>query len=135
MDAINAGNFASWPGLKYQNAPKYCPSSNETLKGHIAQTRQNVRSTNPNPKPAPKTQPPAKIQARPVSPPALPAEITNEVHIWENPISKLYLDDIGQFPVRSHSGNRYVMIVFHCDRNMILQDPFKIKPDKHRLAA
>ena len=93
LDYIKAGNFASFPGLKYQNAAKYCPSSIDTLKGHMEQTRQNVHSTNF--KPAPTTRPSAKLQARPVSPPSLPDEITNEMYSWETPISKLYLDDTG----------------------------------------
>ena len=133
LDTIKAGNFASWPGLKYQNAAKYSPSSDETIKGHMAQTRQNVRSTKP--KPAPTTRPSVNIQARPVSPPALPAEITNELHSWETPISKLYSDDTGRFPIRYRSVNQYVMILFHCDSNTILQAPFKTKARKHRLAA
>ena len=133
MDAIKAGNFASWPGLTYQNAAKYCPSSDETLKGHMEQTHQSVLSTKP--KPPPTTQPSSKLQAHPDSPPALPTEITNEVHIWETPISKIYLDDTGIFPVRYCSGNWYVMIVFHYDSNTTLQDPFKTKPNKHLLAT
>ena len=126
LDAIKAGNFASWSGLTYQNASKYCPSYEETIKFNMAQTRHNVRSTKH--KPAPKTQPSSKNQALPVSPPALTAEVTNEVHSWETPISKLYSDDTGCFPVRSRSGNQYVMILFHCDRNAILQAPLKKNP-------
>ena len=97
----------------------------------MAQTRQNVRSTKP--KPAPTTRPSVNIQARPVSPPALPAEITNELHSWETPISKLYTDDTVWFTVRYRSGNQYVMILLHFDSNMILQDLFEPKADKHRL--
>jgi hypothetical protein len=45
LAAIKAGNFASWPGLTYTNASKYCPSSDETVKGHLSQVRQGLRST------------------------------------------------------------------------------------------
>ena len=55
LSAIKAGHFASWPGLTYKNAAKYCPMSDETLKGHMVQTRQNIRSTRP-------TQGPLKFQ-------------------------------------------------------------------------
>jgi hypothetical protein len=37
LAAIKAGNFASWPGLTYANASKFCPSSDETIKGHLSQ--------------------------------------------------------------------------------------------------
>ena len=45
LNAIKAGNYASWPGLTYNNASRYCPSAEETIKGHIVQIRQGLRST------------------------------------------------------------------------------------------
>ena len=45
LRAIKAGNFDSWPGLTYNNAARYCPSADETIKGHMTQTCQGVRST------------------------------------------------------------------------------------------
>ena len=45
---IKAEKFVSWRGLTYQNAAKYCPIYDETLKGHIVQVRQGIRSTKPN---------------------------------------------------------------------------------------
>ena len=45
LKAIKKGNFATWPGLTYSNAAKYCPQSVETLKGHMVQSSQGVRST------------------------------------------------------------------------------------------
>ena len=70
----------SWSGLTYQNATKYCPSSDETLKGHMANTSQNIRSTKS------KTPSSAKLQAIPYYLPAQTAENTNEVRSWETPI-------------------------------------------------
>ena len=95
----------------------------------MAHTRHNVLSTKPNPPTS------SKLQACPDSPPAHPAEITNEVHSWDTPISKLYSYDTGRFPVNSRIGNRYVMIIFHCDSNTTLQAPFKNKYEKHRIEA
>ena len=92
----------------------------------MAQARHNVSSAKH--KPAPTTQPSDNFQAIPVSPPALPAEVTNEVHSWETPISNIYSDDTGRFPVRAFSGKHYVMIVFQCDSNTILQAPLKKNP-------
>ena len=45
LTAIKAGNFKTWPGLTYNNARRYCPSAGEFIKGHMVQTRKNVRST------------------------------------------------------------------------------------------
>eukprot|EP00956_Cyclotella_meneghiniana_P042677 scaffold249030_cov93-Cyclotella_meneghiniana.AAC.1 len=92
LAAIKAGNYSSWPGLTYANASKYCPSSDETIKGHLAQVRQGIRSTKPKPSP-------------PVNPPVSPATPAKELHTWDEPISKLFTDDMGRFPVQSRSGN------------------------------
>ena len=49
LAAIKSGNFASWPGLAYTNVAKYFPISAETLKVHMTQIRQGMRSTKPKP--------------------------------------------------------------------------------------
>ena len=51
------------------------------------------------------------------------------------PLSKLFTDDTGRFTVRAHSGNQYAMIAFHANGNLILQQAFKSKSDRHRIAA
>ncbi len=47
----------------------------------------------------------------------------------------MYSDDCGRFPIRSRSGNQYIMIAYHCDSNAILQAPFKSRSDRHRVEA
>ena len=97
----------SLPGLTYQNAAKYCPDADETLRGHMVQARQGVRSTNPH-------QP--RQQYDPLPPPIshddpLPTQSpTNELHIHVEHISRLYTDNTGRFPVRSRRGNLYLMV-------------------------
>ena len=99
--------------------------SKEKMKGHIVQKRQNVRSkkrkhTNP-------------IALRPPKPVSIPT--SNELHIRVQHISKLYTDDTGKCPVRSRSGNQYIMVAYHCDSNTILAVPFTSKKYQHRLQA
>ena len=65
----------------------------------------------------------------------LPNQKTKEIHIWDQPISKLSTDDCGRFPIRSRNGNEYIMIAYHCDSNTILQAPFLNRKDKHRIRA
>ncbi len=60
---------------------------------------------------------------------------SNKVHIRVVPISKLYTDDTGRFPVKARLGNQYVMIAFHANGNLILQQAFKTRRDKHCVAA
>ena len=45
LDAIKAGNCNSFDGLTYSNVARYCQDSNETILGHLAQQRQNVKLT------------------------------------------------------------------------------------------
>ena len=50
-------------------------------------------------------------------------------------IRKLYTDDCGRLPIRSRSGNEYIIIVYHCESNTILQAPFVNRKDTHRIRA
>ena len=129
LAAIKQGNYDTWPGLTYNNAAKYCPSANETLKGHMVQTRQGVRSTKPKKpatqSPAPEEQPPEKVDQSP----------SQELFVQVVHTSKLYTDDCGRFPIKARSGNQYLMIAYHRDSNAILCEPFKTRADKHRLQA
>ena len=51
------------------------------------------------------------------------------------PLSKLYTDDTGRFPVRACSGNQYVMIAYHANCNLILQQAIQTKSDCHHITA
>ena len=123
LKAIGAGNYSTWPGLTLANATKYCLSATATILGHLVQKRQGVRST--------KTKAPTTIPQEHV----LPQVRSNELHIHVTPISKLYTDDTGRFPVHARSGNRYIMISYHCNANLILAEPFSSRKDAHKLLA
>jgi hypothetical protein len=60
---------------------------------------------------------------------------SNQVFVITKLLSKLFTNDTGRFPVRAHSVNQYVMIAFHTDGNLILQQAFKSKSNRHRIAA
>jgi hypothetical protein len=111
-------------GLSYSNMACYCCDSGETILRHLAQTRQNVQSTKPQSTPR-SSLPPTIKSPRPL------AEALQEVFLRVYPISKLYTDDTGRFPVRACSGNQYVMIAYHTGGNLILQQAFQTKADKH----
>lgn len=134
LKAIKAGNYKSWPGLTYANATKYCPSADETFYGHFKQRRMGTRSTKPKAPPSP----PVKLlqTAQPSLPkPETPPTPTNELHVWDGPINKLFLDGTGKFPTRARSGNQYIMIAYHHSTNCILMEPYKTKADHHRIQA
>ncbi len=129
LDAFKAGNCDTFDGLSYSNMARYCLDTNETIPGHLVQQRQNVRSTKP------------KLPT-PLAPPALPTTAPspmdvpfNQVFITVYPLSRLYMDDTGRFAARACLGNQYIMIAFHTDGNLILQQAFKSKSDCHCIAA
>ena len=45
LKAIKAGNFTGWPIINERTVSKCYPETTETPKGHLNQTRNNVRST------------------------------------------------------------------------------------------
>ena len=129
LASIRAGNYATWTGLTYENTKTYHLTTAETLKGHMTQSRQGVRS--------------AKCKATPSSPTRkvspissdIPVTKLNELFIVVEPVSKLYTDDMGMFPIHSRSGHRYIVFTLHCNSNAILIGPFQSRHDHHRIAA
>ena len=89
--------------------------------GHLVHKRQGVRSTK------------KKLTATSPQEKQLPQVQSNELHIHVTPISKLYTDDIDRFPIHARSGNPYIMIAYHCDANLILDDTFSSRKDTHRI--
>jgi hypothetical protein len=69
-----------------------------------------------------------------VLPPPVEAP-SNQVFVVTNPLSKLFTDNTGHFPVRARSGNQFIMIAFHANDNLILQQAFKSKSNHHSIAA
>ena len=112
LRAIKRGNFETWPGLTYSNSSKYCPLAFETMQGCMVQSSQGVQSTKK------KTTPPLIVTEEILKDAPEEEELedipppfkTNELHIWDETISKLYTDDCGRFPIRSRIGNEYILI-------------------------
>jgi hypothetical protein len=45
LKAIKSGNYIGWMLINEKSMAKYYPEKFETLKGHLNQTRKNIRST------------------------------------------------------------------------------------------
>ena len=100
--------------------------------GHMVQTRQGVRSTKPRHEEPKKPTNAKTSSSMPVQPPKEPS---NELFIAVHHVSRLYTDDTGHFPVRSRSGNQYIMVAYHYDANLILACPLTNCKDCRRLEA
>jgi hypothetical protein len=45
------------------------------------------------------------------------------------------MDNTGRFPLKAHSGNQYVMIAYHANGNLILQQGFKSRSNTLHVAT
>ena len=90
ITAIKEVNYSTSSVLTYTNVAKYCPSANETVKGHLTQNRQGVHSTKHKLKSSVNT-------LSTLMPDSLTPIYSNETQIWNEPISNIYTDDTGRF--------------------------------------
>ena len=92
----------------------------------MTHTRQGACSTKP--KPTTEDEPPDITNQ-------LPTAKVKDLYVYTDPISKLYTDDMGRFPVCSCSGNHYIMLAYHIDNNTILVESFQSCQDRHCIAS
>ena len=105
----------------YTLAARHCPDSDETLRGHMVQPRQHIRSTKP-------TDTPTSITAAGQPP-------TPTIDIQVIPINHIFTDDTGRFTPQACRGNQYIMVALHSESNAILVRPFQLKHDSHCIGA
>ena len=131
IQAIQSGNFATWPGLTADAVRKHLPKSTATVKGHLNQQRKNVRSTQrpvsePNPKPK------SEI-------PILDSDLNVKTHqVFAAAIEitgQISTDLTGRFPVTSSRGNKYLLVLYDYDSNSILTEAMKNRSDTKHLQA
>ena len=113
--ATKAGNYVSWLDLTLSNTTKYCPSSDNTIKGHMVQTCGNIRSTRQCLSPSKVTGVFNEFQgsgypSKTASPsndsePLPPDDGVHCLHVYTVHCSKLYTDNTGRFPIRARSRN------------------------------
>ncbi len=110
--------------LTQNNIQKYYPKTIKTAKGHLNQTRKNVRSTK------------AK---------AVPLETCDTSHLHGKKVrvyTKTYKvrkamlsNQTCQFPTRSLQGNKYIMVMVEIDSKDILIKPMKSCKDAKMIRA
>ena len=122
LKAVKAGNYVGWPMLTERNVQKYYPETSETAKGHMNQTRKNVRSTR------------SKMETCDTS--QLRGKKMRDVYITSyNVRETMFSDQTGQFPTRSQRGNKYIMVMVEIDSNAILVEPMKSRKDAEMIRA
>ena len=105
LKAIKAGNYVGWPMLTERNVQKYYPETIETAKGHLNQTRKNVRSTKAKTAPL-ETCDTSQLHGKKVR------DVYTETYSVRE---TMFSDQTGQFPTRSQRGNKYIMVMVEID--------------------
>jgi hypothetical protein len=111
--------------LTERNVQKYYPETIETAKGHLNQTRKNVRSTNAKPTPL-ETCDTSQLHGKKVR-----DVYTKTYSVCET----MFSDQTGQFPTRLQRGNKYIMVLVEIDSNVILVEPMKSRKDEEMIRA
>ena len=130
VKAVQAGNFVGWPLLNVRNVKKYYPETSETPKGHMAQTRKNVRSTKSksfeecNTKKLIK-----KKKKRDVYIKIYDVEEFKTTRLPKEIRNTIYSNQTGQFLKVLLRKNKYIMVMVEIDSNAILVEPMKSKKD------
>jgi hypothetical protein len=125
LKAIKMGNYVGWPMLTECNVQKYYSKTIKTAKGHLNQTRKNVRSM--------------KVKATPL-------ETCNTFHLYSKKVRNVYTqmymvpetmfsNQTCQFPIQSLCGNKYIMVTVEIDSNAILVEPMTNRKDAEMIQA
>eukprot|EP00804_Cyclotella_cryptica_P010817 CCRYP_008749-RA/>CCRYP_008749-RA protein AED:0.21 eAED:0.21 QI:0/0/0/1/1/1/3/0/823 len=119
LKAVQASNFIGWPLLTVRNIQKYFPETVETPKGHLNQSRKNLRSTKQKP-----------ILLGTFQSPQLKGRKLRDVytHIY-NTRDTIFSNQTGKLPYRSLSSNHYLMVMVDIDSSAILVEPIKNRAD------
>jgi hypothetical protein len=98
-----------------RNVQKYYPKATETAKGHLNQTRKNVRSTKEKPAPL-ETCDTLQLHGKKV----------RDVYTKTYKVRKtMFSNQTSQFPMQSQRGNKYIMVMVEINSNAILVEPMK----------
>jgi hypothetical protein len=132
--ALRKGFITNFPGLTQTTFRKYPPTSRAMVKGHLDQTRKNVRSTKIR-----TTHPVIATNSDfyPLDDPHVDNTATIYADLLELPdtTGKIFTDQPGKFVAPSSTGNNYIFILYDYDSNAILAHPIPSRDKKHILAA
>ena len=111
--------------LNERNVQKYYPETIETAKGHLNQTRKNVRSTKAKSAPL-ETCDTSQLHGKKVR------DVYTETYMVRE---TMFSDQTGQFPTHSQRGSEYIMVMVEINSNTILVEPMKSRKDEEMIRA
>jgi hypothetical protein len=125
LKAIKAGNYVGWPMPTERNVQKYYPKATKTAKEDLNQTRKNVHSTKEKPAPL-ETCNTSQLHGKKVR-----NVYTKTYKVRET----MFSNQMGQFPMQSQQGNKYIMVMVKINSNAILVEPMKSCKDAEMIRA
>jgi hypothetical protein len=131
LNAVRAGNYATWPGLTIAALHKYFPDLDETQKSHMKGQQQGIRSAKQKALDhLVESERTVKIKVEPGMEEVSPAKRHNDRFLCIEDLAKsIHSDQTGMFPYTLQQGNRCVMIGIHLDANYIFCKPMKNKSE------
>jgi hypothetical protein len=130
LAAVQAGNYATWPGLTTTLIAKHFSKLEETQKGHMNQQRKGVRLT--------KVKPPAHIKIEPTreNAPNWTNTKENDIFVATYELSNtVHTDQTGAFPLTSQQGYCYIMVGIHLDANYNFCELMKNRTEDEMITA
>jgi hypothetical protein len=137
LDAVRAGNYATWPGLTTAIISKHFLDSGKTQKGHMKGQCQGVRSTKQKALEHIVTREQhIKIEPGTEDSPKAQIKQHDNIFIWIVDLGNtIHSDQTGAFPFISQRGNRYIMEVIHINANYIFCKPMRNKTEDEMITA
>ena len=125
-DAIDAGNYVTFPDLTSAIVHKHPPRSFATAQGHLDQARANVKSTKRSSSPA------VPVTTDTCNRPIQEQSETHHVYAASIPATgQVFSDATGRFLAPSNAGNNYLLVVYNYDSNFIFGGTNE-EQDEHR---
>jgi hypothetical protein len=112
LGAVQAGNYATWPGLTTTLILKHFPNLDKMQKGHMNGQRKGVRLTKVS---APVT---IKVEPGTANPPPLTIKKHYDIFVMVYKLlDTVHTDQTEVFPITSQQGYWYIMVDIHLDAN------------------
>ncbi len=126
IEAIRAGNFITWLGIKVKTVNQHFPELEETQKGHMKKQCQNVRSTRVK----------EVLASESNDSPTTAQKKEHNVYIRIfNAEETVHTDQTSCFPANPSSGNKYIMVLVEIDGNYIDAEPMKDRTEGSMIKA
>jgi hypothetical protein len=128
LDAVRAGNYATWPNLTTTLIAKHFPDLEETQKRHMKGQREGIRST--------KVREQAEIKIEPGTEVLLQQPMKKQHDIFAviyKLAKEVHTNETGAFPNTSQHGYRYIMVGIHLDANHIFCELMKNRTENEMI--